>query len=118
MNSSKKSNFMYKRVVYKVLEDHLDRKLITVATGMRRVGKTTAVKYLLGKVAHDNKVYIDFEKIEHRHILMQSSHKEVQIESKSNAALYTIHAQTATAHPGITQSRYSLVYRAFAAPEG
>ncbi|MCR9100565.1 MAG: hypothetical protein NXI25_11470 [bacterium] len=40
---------MYKRVLYKALEDHLDRKLITVVTGMRRVGKTTAVKYLLEK---------------------------------------------------------------------
>ncbi len=79
---------MYKRVLYKALEDHLDSKLITVVTGMRRVGKTTAVKYLLEKVAHDNKAYIDFEKIEHRHIFMQSSYKEVQIESKSNAAFF------------------------------
>lgn len=71
---------MYRRVLYKALEDHLDRKLITVVTGMRRVGKTTAVKYLLEKVAHDNKAYIDFEKIEHRHIFMQSSYKEIQIE--------------------------------------
>lgn len=71
---------MYKRVLYKALEGHLDRKLITVVTGMRRVGKTTAVKYLLEKVAHGNKAYIDFEKIEHRHIFMQSSYKEVQIE--------------------------------------
>ncbi|MFN3176286.1 MAG: AAA family ATPase [Phaeodactylibacter xiamenensis] len=109
---------MYRGVLYKALEDHLDRKLITVVTGMRRVGKTTAVKYLLEKVAHDNKAYIDFEKIEHRHIFMQSSHKEVQIESKSNAALYTIHAQTTTAHSGTNQSRCTPISRAFAAPEG
>ncbi|WP_428408609.1 AAA family ATPase [Phaeodactylibacter xiamenensis] len=109
---------MCKRLLYKSLEDHLDHKLITVVTGMRRVGKTTAVKYLLEKVAHDNKAYIDFEKIEHRHIFMQSSYTEVQIESKSNAAFFTTPAQTAIAHSGTNQSRCTPISRAFAAPEG
>jgi hypothetical protein len=47
---------------------------------------------------------------------MQSSHKEVQIESKSNAAFFTIHAQTTTAHSGTNQSRCTPISRAFAAP--
>jgi len=71
---------MYKRNLFDPLEKHLSRKFITVITGMRRVGKTTAVKYLLEKIHHSNKLYIDFEKIEHRHIFMQPSYKEVQIE--------------------------------------
>lgn len=47
---------------------------------MRRVGKTTAVQYLLNEIEHENKVFIDLEKIEHRHIFNQPSYKEIQIE--------------------------------------
>ena len=71
---------MYNRRIFSELEAHLSSKLVTVITGMRRVGKTTAVRYLLEKVGHSNQVFIDLEKIEHRHIFTQSSYKEVQIE--------------------------------------
>jgi uncharacterized protein len=52
------------RKIYKELEQHLSKKQVTVILGMRRVGKSTAVKYLLSKVKHENKIYIDCEKIE------------------------------------------------------
>lgn len=71
---------MYERKLFKVLEQHLENRLMTVITGMRRVGKTTTVRYLLNKIPHDNKVFIDLERIEHRHIFNQSSYKEIQIE--------------------------------------
>ena len=71
---------MFARQIFGELEAHLSSKLVTVITGMRRVGKTTAVRYLLDKTGHSNKVFIDLEKIEHRHIFAQSSYKEVQTE--------------------------------------
>ncbi len=71
---------MHNRKAFGQLERHLASKFITVITGMRRVGKTTAVRYLLNKVGHDNKVFIDLEKIEHRHIFNHPSYKEIQIE--------------------------------------
>ncbi len=71
---------MHKRKMFGQLKAHLFSKLITVITGMRRVGKTTAVQYLLNQVEHDNKIFIDLEKIEHRHIFNQSSYKEIQVE--------------------------------------
>ena len=37
---------MYLRKAFASLEDHLDNKLITVITGLRRVGKSTALKHL------------------------------------------------------------------------
>lgn len=41
---------MYKRKSFAVLEAHLSKPQATVITGMRRVGKTTALHYLLEKV--------------------------------------------------------------------
>lgn len=52
------------RRVYIELEAHLKKKQVTVILGMRRVGKSTAVKHLLSKVSHSNKLYLDCEKIE------------------------------------------------------
>ncbi len=50
------------RDIYGKLEEHLDKKQIIVITGMRRVGKTTALKYLLGKIKSKNKIYLYLEK--------------------------------------------------------
>ncbi|MDI1355943.1 MAG: ATP-binding protein [bacterium] len=55
---------MILRRIYTELERHLKKKHVTVILGMRRVGKSTAVKYLLSKVKHSNKLYLDCEKIE------------------------------------------------------
>jgi uncharacterized protein len=52
------------RKIYIELEQHLTKRQVTVILGMRRVGKSTAVKYLLSKIKHENKIYIDCEKIE------------------------------------------------------
>jgi len=71
---------MQQRRLFPELEAHLSQRYITVITGMRRVGKSTALKYLLGKVPHDNKLYLDLERIENRYIFQQNTYKDVQIE--------------------------------------
>ncbi|GAA4406898.1 hypothetical protein GCM10023187_26910 [Nibrella viscosa] len=53
---------MLPRKIYSALEEHLQQKSVTVLTGMRRVGKSTAVQHLLNLVPHNNKVYLDLEK--------------------------------------------------------
>jgi len=57
---------MKKRHIYDLLLDHCKKKQITVITGMRRVGKSTAVRYLLNQVNNTNLVYLDCERIEVR----------------------------------------------------
>ncbi len=52
---------MYPRKIYGELKKHLDKKEITVLTGMRRTGKTTLVKQLLSQITSTNKIYIDLE---------------------------------------------------------
>lgn len=70
---------MYSRTLYFELEEHLRRKQVTVITGMRRVGKSTAAHYLLSKINHSNKLYLDFEKANNRFIFNQLSYTDIEI---------------------------------------
>jgi uncharacterized protein len=72
--------FMHNRRIFPDLKAHLTQKQITVITGMRRVGKSTALKYLLDQVPHSNKVYLDLERVEHRFTFQQLTYRDVQID--------------------------------------
>ncbi len=69
---------MYKRKSFETFEAHLTKPQATVITGMRRVGKTTALRYLLEKVEHKNKLYLDLERIEYRHLFNQQSYADIE----------------------------------------
>ena len=71
---------MYSRPIYRALVDHLVEPEVTVITGMRRTGKTTAVKYLLEKIPHANKLYLDLERLEYRQIFTRNSFSEMQAD--------------------------------------
>lgn len=73
---------MVHRDVFSKLEAHLEKKHITVITGMRRVGKTTAIKHLLSKIEIKNKIYFDLEKIENRYIFQQPFYSDIEISLK------------------------------------
>ncbi len=53
--------FIYHRTLYSSLEQELHTKQVTVITGMRQVGKTTALVHLFGMVPSENKVLLDLE---------------------------------------------------------
>ncbi len=72
-------NKMIQRRIFKELLAHLEQPQVTVITGMRRVGKSTAVKYLLQNVPHTNKVYLDLERAEYRFILNLTNYKDIEI---------------------------------------
>jgi uncharacterized protein len=69
---------MYNRKIFPILEEHLDKKQVTVITGLRRVGKSTALKYLFEKANVSNKIYLDLERIENQNIFLQSSYKDIE----------------------------------------
>lgn len=71
------------RTIFSQLETHLTKPQATVITGLRRVGKTTALKFLLDKVSHQNKLYLDFEKIENRILFGQESYAAIEAGIKS-----------------------------------
>ena len=52
---------MIKRKLFHALRKHLSGKEAIVVTGMRQVGKTTLLRQLYDEVAHDNKLFLDFE---------------------------------------------------------
>jgi uncharacterized protein len=70
---------MIQRSIFPTLLKHLYKPQVTVVTGMRRVGKSTALKYLLNQISHDNKIYLDFEKADNRFIWNQTSYKDIEI---------------------------------------
>jgi len=70
---------MLRRILYTELEEHLNKRQVTVITGMRRVGKSTALRHLLSQIPHDNKVYLDFEKANNRFIFNQASYTDIEI---------------------------------------
>lgn len=69
---------MYYRTSYQHLLAHLEKKQVTVITGMRRVGKSTAVKYLLEHVNHKNHLYLDCERVEIRTLLNQPNYEDIK----------------------------------------
>lgn len=70
---------MYLRHIFEMLQQHLDNKLITVVTGLRRIGKSYALKHLLSTISSENKIYLDLEKAENRYIFNQAHYKDVVI---------------------------------------
>lgn len=71
---------MIARSSFQPLADHLLQKQVTVITGMRRVGKSTALQYLLGQVTHSNKLYFDCERVEIRVLLNRPDYESIAEE--------------------------------------
>lgn len=69
---------MFERKIYKELLVHLAKKQITVITGMRRVGKSTSLKYLLNESKNSNTLLLDFERVENRYLFNQSSYADIE----------------------------------------
>jgi uncharacterized protein len=71
---------MEQRDIFPALKSHLSQKQVTVITGMRRVGKSTALRYLMSQVAHTNKRYLDCERIEIRMLLNRPDYESIADE--------------------------------------
>lgn len=71
---------MIYRKIYDDLLQHLAKKQVTVITGMRRVGKSTAVGYLLKKVKHTNFIYLDCERVEIRILFNKPNYEKIKEE--------------------------------------
>jgi predicted AAA+ superfamily ATPase len=71
---------MKERDIFFTLLEHSKKKQVTVITGMRRVGKSTAVKYILGKIAHQNYLYLDCERIEIRVLFNGTNYEDIRSE--------------------------------------
>ncbi len=67
----------FERHILQSLRQHLDRKQITVLTGMRRTGKTTLVKQLLTESTIRQKLYVDLERIDNRALWSETNYETI-----------------------------------------
>jgi hypothetical protein len=68
---------MFKRKILGELEAHMLQKQATVITGMRRTGKTTLLKYLLGQTGSSNQIYIDLERLDNRELFSEKNYDNI-----------------------------------------
>src|SRR3989344_2936386 len=68
---------LYRRQLFPQLESELNTKEITVITGMRRVGKTTALRHLYDLVKSENKAILDLENPLHRKVFEEENYDAV-----------------------------------------
>lgn len=68
---------MFLRKIYPALREHLKSPHITVLTGMRRTGKTTAIKYLMEELDSANRLYLDFERLDNRDLFSQRNYDAI-----------------------------------------
>lgn len=66
-----------RRKIQDKIEKYLDTKQIVVITGMRRVGKTTLLKYYFSQNTSTNKVYLNFEDILTRKLFGEENYANV-----------------------------------------
>ena len=68
---------LYSREIFKQLELELDKKEVTIITGMRRVGKTTALTHLYDLIPSKNKALLDLENPLHRKVFEEENYDTI-----------------------------------------
>ena len=64
----------FPRQIFPALKDALSDNRAVVITGMRRVGKTTSLHWLLDQVQSSNKIYLDLERLDQRAVFQESNY--------------------------------------------
>lgn len=79
----------YHRTIYSDLIRHLDKKQITVLTGMRRTGKTTLVRQLMHASTIRQKYYFDLERIDNRLLFSETNYETIVYAMSQRGAVFT-----------------------------
>jgi len=70
-------NSYIERAIYREINAHIQKKQITVLTGMRRTGKTTLVQKALEDEATENKSYIDLERLDNKELFSEKNYDNI-----------------------------------------
>ncbi len=76
----------YQRSIYPALREHLDKKQITVLTGMRRTGKTTLLKQLMADSNIKQQFYFDLERMDNRLLFSEPNYENIIFSIKQQGA--------------------------------
>ena len=68
---------IYERSLFSSLKNALSDQRMIVITGMRRVGKTTTLLWLLEQIPSNNKIYLDLERLDQRDIFKERNYEIV-----------------------------------------
>jgi predicted AAA+ superfamily ATPase len=66
-----------KRSIFPYLLNALDDRRVIVVTGMRRVGKTTTLQWLLDQVQTTNKIFMDLERLDLRAVFEETNYERI-----------------------------------------
>lgn len=77
---------MIKRDIYPLLEKELDFEEVIVLTGMRRVGKTTAIKQIYDTITKDRKLFLDLENPLNQAIFDQLDYDKIKLDLEGMAS--------------------------------
>ena len=62
------------RAIFPMLKEALTDQRVVVLTGMRRVGKTTTLRWLLDQIPSENKIYLDLERMDQRAVFHEANY--------------------------------------------
>ncbi|MHC1773065.1 MAG: ATP-binding protein [Flexilinea sp.] len=65
------------RSLFPSLKSALSDQRIVVITGMRRVGKTTTLQWLLDQIPSENKIFLDLERLDQRAVFQERNYENV-----------------------------------------
>jgi uncharacterized protein len=65
------------RTIFPKLLSALTDDRVIVITGMRRVGKTTTLQWLLDQIYSNNKLFLDLERLDHRQVFQETNYEIV-----------------------------------------
>ena len=65
------------RKLFPSLKNALQDSRVIVITGMRRVGKTTTLKWMLDQISSKNKLFLDLERLDQRSVFKESNYEPV-----------------------------------------
>lgn len=65
------------RSIFPALKEALSDERVVVITGMRRVGKTTSLRWLLDQVPSPNKIFLDLERLDLRAVFQEPNYEVI-----------------------------------------
>ncbi|MBI4225506.1 ATP-binding protein [Candidatus Roizmanbacteria bacterium] len=67
-----------KRKLFRLIDQYIPSRQVLVVTGMRRVGKTTLLRYYFNKIKSENKIFLDLEDPFNQEIFEKRSYEAVK----------------------------------------
>lgn len=77
---------VFERKIFQSLKEHLSNRQVTVITGMRRTGKTTLVKQLMGESDIRQQFFFDLERLDNRALFSSENYDEIVLALRQMGA--------------------------------